>query len=169
MNIRDAVWADLPAIVEIYNAAIPGRLATADLEPIAVESRRAWFEEHRPDFRPIWVLEVEGAIAAWVSLTSFYAGRPAYNATAEISIYISPRHQRCGYGSKLVQYTIDRCPDLGVTTLLSMYFDHNQPSRRLFEKFGFEAMGHLTDIAQLDGKSRGLIIAGLRIPHQPSV
>jgi hypothetical protein len=30
MKIRDAVESDLPAIVEIYNAAIPGRMATAD-------------------------------------------------------------------------------------------------------------------------------------------
>jgi len=30
MIIRDAAEADLPALVAIYNAAIPGRMATAD-------------------------------------------------------------------------------------------------------------------------------------------
>jgi phosphinothricin acetyltransferase len=53
--IRDASEADLPAIVAIYNAAIPGRMATADTEPVSVESRRAWFAEHAPDSRPLWV------------------------------------------------------------------------------------------------------------------
>ena len=34
--IRHAGKADLPAIVDIYNASIPGRLATADTEPVTV-------------------------------------------------------------------------------------------------------------------------------------
>ena len=41
--IRDAVEADLPAILAIYNEAIPRRIATADLEPQSLEARRAWF------------------------------------------------------------------------------------------------------------------------------
>src|SRR5205085_9928438 len=45
MTVRDAVKGDLPAIVEIYNAAIPGRMATADTEPVSVESRQPWFDE----------------------------------------------------------------------------------------------------------------------------
>ncbi len=48
MTIRDADPADLPAIVAIYNAAIPGRLATADTEPISVASRAAWLAAHAP-------------------------------------------------------------------------------------------------------------------------
>jgi phosphinothricin acetyltransferase len=41
--IRHAQKADLPAIVAIYNAAIPGHLATADTEPVTVDSREDWF------------------------------------------------------------------------------------------------------------------------------
>lgn len=37
IGVRDAVEADLPAIVDIYNARIPGRMATADAEPVTVE------------------------------------------------------------------------------------------------------------------------------------
>ncbi|MBD3881162.1 N-acetyltransferase family protein [Phormidium tenue FACHB-886] len=166
MIIRDAQSSDLSAIVEIYNAAIPSRIATADLEPITVESRLQWFQQYTPDKRPLWVLEVEGKIAAWISLTSFYSGRPAYLATAEISIYIAPQHQRQGYGKLLVQKMIDACPQVGVTTLLAMYFDHNVGSRKLFDHFGFRPMGHLTDIAVLDGVKRGLIIAVRRV-EQP--
>jgi L-amino acid N-acyltransferase YncA len=163
MNIRDAEESDLPAIVEIYNAAIPARIATADLEPITVESRRDWFQHYHPDKRPLWVLEVNHTIAAWISLTSFYSGRPAYLATAEISIYIAPQHQRQGYGKRLVKQMIAACPRLGVTTLLAMYFDHNTGSRKLFESLGFQPQGHLTEIAVLDGQKRGLIIAVRRV------
>jgi L-amino acid N-acyltransferase YncA len=168
MPIRLAIASDLPAIIDIYNAAIPTRIATADTEPITVESRQEWFAKHQGN-RPMWVLEVDGAIAAWLGLTSFYGGRPAYNATAEVSIYIAPQYQRQGYGSALLQWAIDRCPDLGITTLLAMYFDHNVASQRLFTTFGFEPMGHLESIAVLDGIDRGLVIAGRRITGQQKV
>lgn len=162
MEIRPAIATDLPAIVAIYNASIPSRTATADTEPITVASRQEWFAKHNP-LRPLWVLEVKGAIGAWIGLTSFYGGRPAYNATAEISIYISPQHQCQGYGSLLVQQMIDHCPSLGITTLIAMYFDHNIASQRLFTSLGFKPMGHLAEIAVLEGTKRGLIIAGKRI------
>ena len=162
MEIRPAIAAVLPAIVAIYNASIPSRTATADTEPITVASRQEWFAKHH-QLRPLWVLEVDGAIGAWIGLTSFYGGRPAYNATAEVSLYIAPQHQRKGYGSFLVQQMIDHCPSLGITTLLALYFAHNVASQNLFTSFGFEPMGHLTEIAVLDGIKRGLIIAGKRI------
>jgi L-amino acid N-acyltransferase YncA len=169
MQIRDAMEADLPAIVAIYNASIPGRNATADLIPVTVESRRSWFLSFNPQTRPLWVLcptEQPTQIAAWISLSSFYGGRPAYNATAEISIYIAPEYQGKGYGSLLVERLIQQAPQFGVTTFLAMYFDHNQASRRLFTRFGFQPMGHLPEIANLDGQKRGLIIAGLQLADE---
>jgi phosphinothricin acetyltransferase len=163
IQIRDAVAADLPAIIAIYNAAIPGRNATADLEPISVESRQEWFEKHNPATRPLWVLTIGDDIAAWIGLSSFYGGRPAYNATAEISIYIAPAHQGKGYGSTLVNRMLEDAPRLGVRNFLAIYFDHNTASRKLFDRFGFQPVGHLPDIAELDGNKRGVIIAMRKI------
>lgn len=89
MNIHFeyATQTDLPAIVTIYNQIIPSRLATADLEPVSVASRQAWFKQFSPETRPIWLMKDDAQIAGWVSLESFY-GRPAYYKTTEISIYI---------------------------------------------------------------------------------
>ena len=94
---RDAREADLPAIVDIYNSTIPGRMVTADLAPVTVESRRAWFREHEPNRRPLWVAEDKGRVVAWLSFSSFY-GRPAYDATAEISLYVAESHRGRGVG-----------------------------------------------------------------------
>ena len=163
MIVRDATEGDLPAIVAIYNAAIPGRTATADTEPVTVESRRGWFAKHDPARRPLWVAEIDGVVVAWIGLNSFYGGRPAYDATAEVSMYIAPEYQNRKLGRGLMEQMIAACPRLGVTTLLGMYFDHNEASKRLCEKLGFEQCGHLQRIANLDGETRGLIIAALRI------
>jgi len=163
MTVRDATEADLPAIVAIYNAAIPGRTATADTHPVSVEERREWFAKYDPQRRPLWVAEIDGEVAAWIGLSSFYGGRPAYDATAEVSLYIAPAYQNRKLGRELMQRMIAACPRLGVTTLLAMYFDHNEPSRRLCAALGFEPAGHLKRIANLDGVERGLVIAVLRV------
>jgi L-amino acid N-acyltransferase YncA len=160
--IRDATEMDLPLIVEIYNLSIPSRMATADLEPVTIESRLNWFRGHHPQSRPIWVLDCEGTIAAWISLNSFY-GRPAYQATAEVSLYVSPTYQRQGIGIKLLRTIIHSCPDFGITTLLGFVFAHNHPSVNLCKKVGFKPWGHLPQIAELDGQKRDLLILGLKI------
>jgi L-amino acid N-acyltransferase YncA len=165
--IRDAVEADLPAIVEIYNQSIPGGWSTADTRPIAVADRVEWFRKFDPAKRPIWVAEVEGSVVATAYLSSFYGGRPAYDATAEVSLYIATAWQRRGIGLRFKRWVIEQCPRLGVTTLLSMHFDHNEATRRINESLGFRPMGHLTEIALVQGQKRGLIISALRIFRPP--
>jgi L-amino acid N-acyltransferase YncA len=44
-----------------------------------------------------------------------------------------------------------------------MYFDHNEATQRLNDKFGFKEAGHLADIANVFGQKRGLKISILRI------
>jgi phosphinothricin acetyltransferase len=162
MTIRDTNEADLPAIVAIYNAAIPGRTATADTQLVTVESRRGWFCEHDRKERPLWVELESDVIVGWLSFESFY-GRPAYHATAELSVYVTADCQRKGIGSALLAKAVAHAPPLGLRTLIGFIFAHNDASLRLFEAFGFQRWGGLPRIAELDGVERDLIIVGLRL------
>ena len=157
--IRDATLADLPRIVEIYNSSIPGRLATSDLEPVSVESRKEWFHSHTPDKHPLWVCEQDGQIAAWTGLRAFY-GRPAYHATAEVSVYVAPEFHRRGMAPLLLERMQKKCPEIGIRTLLAFVFGHNEPSLRLFERAGFVRWGEFPTVAELDGVWRDLVILG---------
>ena len=56
-----------------------------------------------------------------------------------------------------------QCRRLGVTTLLSMHFDHNEATPRINESLGFQQVSHLTEIAMVQGQKRGLVIWALRI------
>jgi phosphinothricin acetyltransferase len=159
---RLAEAADLPEIVEIYNSTIPGRMVTADTEEVSVESREKWFYEHSVDFRPIYVVEKDSKVIGWLSFQSFY-GRPAYNHTAEISIYIRIEQRKLGLGKSLLQKAIDESSRLGIKSLLGFIFGHNIPSLELFYKFGFTNWAKLPGIAELDGIERDLIIVGKKI------
>jgi phosphinothricin acetyltransferase len=163
MTFRDATLDDLYAIVDIYNSTVAGRMVTADTEPVSVESRVKWFAEHSTDKRPLWIVEDDSHnITGWVSFQSFY-GRPAYNATAEISIYLQPSARGKGIEKKVLEYAMNNCKQLGIKTLLGYIFAHNEPSLKIFKHFGFEEWAHMPNIAMLDGIERSLIILGKRI------
>lgn len=159
---RLATRGDLAQIVDIYNSTIPSRRVTADTEPVSVESRITWFEDHHPDVRPLWVVEAEGHIAAWLSFSSFY-GRSAYSKTAELAIYVHAAIRNRGLGSYLLKQALTHAPSISLNTLLGFIFGHNEPSLRLFEKFGFDRWGELPKVATLDGVERDLVIVGRRV------
>jgi len=163
LKYRDATQIDLPRIVEIYNSTVPTRMVTADTEFVTVESRQAWFKEHNLHKRPLWIIENDqDAVIGWVSFQSFY-GRPAYDSTVEISIYLDVRFRGNGVGKEILRYCIENGTKFGIKTLLGFIFAHNEPSLKLFHHFGFEDWATLPNIAILDGVERGLKILGKRI------
>jgi L-amino acid N-acyltransferase YncA len=159
---RVASAGDLPQIVDIYNATIPSRMVTADLTPVSVDSRRAWFDAHLSATRPIWVIDSPDGIAAWLSASSFY-GRPAYQRTVEVSVYVREQCRRTGLAGYLLSQLLARAPALGIDTLLGFIFGHNEPSLRLFARWGFGRWGELPRVAMLDGVERDLVIVGRRV------
>ena len=161
-RVRCAEFRDLPDIVDIYNASIPGRMATADTSPVTVEQRTAWFREFDPGRRPLWVAtDDRGRVRGWLSLRSFY-GRPAYAGTVEVGVYVAPQAQRRGLARLLLEHAEDAANALRIKTFLAFVFAHNAPSVALFERAGFARWGLLPRVAELDGGERDLAILGRR-------
>ncbi len=160
--IRHAEPSDLPAIIAIYNASIPGRLATADTEPVTVLERQEWFGAFNRESRPMWVYESDGVATGWLGFRSFY-GRPAYHRTVESAVYVAPDHQREGIARRLLHHALEECPRLGIANVLAFVFAHNMPSVTLFEAHGFGRWGLLPKICEMDGREHDVLILGKRI------
>src|SRR5207248_1994158 len=79
-----------------------------------------------PARRPLWVACVERSIVGWLSFQSFY-GRPAYQATAEISVYVAPGQRRGGIGRALLGRAVGAAPGLGLKILVGLVFGHHEP------------------------------------------
>jgi L-amino acid N-acyltransferase YncA len=150
--IRAATIDDLSSIVAIYNEAVEQRFATADLEPVTVEQRVAWFHEHDPASLPIYVAERERKPVGWCSLSAYRPGRAALRRTAEISYYVSAAARGRGVGTALVQHAIDQAPRLGKHVLFGILLEKNTVSVGLLKKCGFELWGRLPDAALIDGE-----------------
>ena len=162
MIIRDARDADLPVIIDIYNASVPTRMVTAELEPTTVEARLPWFHEHAPDQYPVWVAESDSRVIGWLDFKKFLP-RCAYRGTAEISVYVDEKFRRRGVARRLLEEAIARASSLGINAMIGLIFAHNEPSLRLFDRLGFERWGLLPRIARLDGIERDLAIVGRHI------
>lgn len=165
MIIRDALEADLPAIVAIYNEAIRGRISTAQLDEVSVEERLPWFRKHSASSHPLWVAEIDSEIAGWFSFHPFIK-RAAYRGTAEISVYVSKRFRSRGVGKELLEKAIAQSPELKLSALIGYIFQINEPSLRLFERTGFERWGLLPRVTNVDGIERSIVIMGRHIQRQ---
>lgn len=159
-----ATRQDLPKIIAIYNQAVPTRLSTADTSPVTVESKIIWFESYNQTTRPLWVMKQDETIVGWVALEDFY-GRPAFKATAEISLYIDNQFQGQGLGQKALDWVFLQLPQCQVTTIMAYVFHHNVASQKLFFRNGFEQWAHLPNIANMDDELYSLDILGRTFRH----
>ncbi|MEL0631670.1 N-acetyltransferase family protein [Pseudoalteromonas carrageenovora] len=158
MTTRLANINDLNEIVSIYNETIASRMVTADTEEVSVEQKREWFNSHTAN-RPIYVYCEEEKVLAWLSYKSFY-GRPAYDGTVEISIYITSEAQGKGLGKKLMEFAQTKAKQLDIKVLLGFIFSHNVPSIKLFKHFEFGVWGELPNVAIMDDTPYSLTIFG---------
>lgn len=159
--IRLATINDLSAIVDIYNQTILLRYVTADLTPITVSSRLEWFNQFN-ESRPLWVFERDGVVKAWTSLRSFY-GRPAYNTTVEIGIYIDEKFRKAGIGELMLLHAHRESKRIGIETILAFIFANNTVSINFFKKHGYLEYGLLPSVAEIDNKKIDLAILGYKL------
>jgi len=151
MAIRQAEHRDWTEIVAIYNQAVGGRGATADLTPVTVEGRHAWFESHGDVRFPIYVDEVAGRIRGWCLVSPYRPGRAALEKTVELSYYVHSDCRREGVATGLIGHAIHGCSAAGHKNIFAVLLGVNQASAALLGKLGFEQWGCLPGVAEIDG------------------
>ncbi|MFT8457702.1 MAG: N-acetyltransferase family protein [Liquorilactobacillus ghanensis] len=160
MKFELASAGDLSRIVEIYNQAVLTRQSTADLKPATVQQRQPWFAAHQNNRqRPLWIIKNTDTVVGWMSLSDFY-GRPAYQRTAEISLYLDQNYQGHGIGKQALTFLADQLTACQVEIVLAFVFSHNKASQHLFRTFGYQRWGHLPEVALLDQRLCDLDILG---------
>ncbi|MGP5175295.1 GNAT family N-acetyltransferase [Psychrobacter immobilis] len=170
--VQRASRDDLSEILAIYNQAIAGKQATANLTPVTCEERADWFDEHiNSPTRPIYVVKAmhkttqnaakteTATIVAWGSFSDLYA-RPAYHISTEISIYLHQDYHGQGLGSLLTCWMLTQAPSLGIHNVIALIFAHNQPSLGLFRKLGFEQWGYMPKVCDMQSFIADVVMLG---------
>src|SRR4051812_50170085 len=83
LQIRLATEADLSIINDIYNHYVVNSTCTYQMEPERMEDRLKWFHAHGVK-HPVTVVEVEGKVLGWGSLSQFHRRGGGANRVGEI-------------------------------------------------------------------------------------
>ena len=150
IRIRPAELADLPAITDIYNAAILMTTATFDTELKTLDERRHWFDSH-DERHPILVADVAGQVVGWASL-SRWSDRRAYDDTGETSFYVTSEFRGQGIGRQLKLAIIAEARRLGFHSLIARVAEGSGESLHINESVGFTRVGVLKEVGLKFGR-----------------
>jgi phosphinothricin acetyltransferase len=137
--IRSATESDLVAINDIYNHYVLHSTCTYQEEPESIAGRRQWFQQHG-GCHPVYVAEAGGEVVGWASLSAFHP-RSAFRHTVENSVYIHPRHQHRGLGTRLLRELIEGARTQGHVAIIAAIDSGQAASLRLHAWFQFQEVG----------------------------
>jgi len=145
VKIRPATRDDLPRLTEIYNYYLINTPITFDLEPVTVEQRVRWFEEHAGAKRHrLLVAEDDGLVVGWAG-TGPFRDRAAYDTSVEMTIYCADDAKRHGIGAMMYRALLDALKNEDINRLLAGITIPNEASIKLHRKFGFTDVGVFTE------------------------
>lgn len=162
MMIRQALEADLPEILDIFNDAILHTTAVYDYNIHSLDERTKWFEQKKRDGFPLFVYEKNGRIAGFATFGSFRAW-PAYKYTIEHSVYVSKDFRNEGIAKKLMKAIIDTAVEREYMTIVAGIDATNEPSIKLHESLGFEYSGTIKKAGYKFGKWLDLVFYQLNL------
>jgi GNAT superfamily N-acetyltransferase len=140
VEIRGAVEADLPDIVELfeYGALVEGKEDLADLSPY-----RAALAELAQGDGGVLVAEVEGRVVGVCQLIIFRHLQARGGRCAELeSVHVHPDHRRRGIGRHLMHAAVGRARDLGCYRLQLTSNNARPEAHRFYEELGFDDSHH---------------------------
>lgn len=147
MHVRDATAADIPAIVELFNALIPTTTVAWRDENASTDEMTDWFTAQVAVGHPVLVAEFDGRVAGYCCWTSFRGGPrfPGYRHTVELTIHVAANTHRLGVGSTLMAALIDRARASDVHVMVAGIDAGNDSSIEFHRCFGFVEVARMPE------------------------
>jgi len=143
IEVRTATLADLPRLLEIYNHYVVHTPVTFDIEPLTLEQRRSWFDQHQDHGRHrLLIAEDSGRVVGYASSHQFRV-KAAYDSTVETTVYLDPNFTRRGIGAALYEALFDALRGEDIASYVAAITLPNEGSLALHARFGFTPVGTL--------------------------
>ena len=148
--VRDAVEADLPAVLEIYNGYLATTTAAWSEIPQTLDERVAWFHDRIEAGFPVLVAVDEGDVVGFTSYGTFRgAGMwPGYRHTAELTVFVTERRCAGGVGRLLLDALMERARAGGIHVLVAGIDADNVGSIRFHERMGFSEVARMPEVGR---------------------
>jgi L-amino acid N-acyltransferase YncA len=150
MRIREAIEADVQAILLIYNDVVANTTAIYDERPSTYEERLAWFNARRRAGLPVLVAELDGEVIGFSSFGE-WRSRWGYRYTVEHSVHVRADRRGKGFGRALIEALFPRAAAMGMHTMIAHIDSAAAASLRLHEKLGFTNVGTFREVGKLRG------------------
>lgn len=150
--IRDAIAADLPGILAIYNDAVLNTTAIWNEQPVDLANRQSWFAARQAQAYPILVaVDDEGQVLGY---SSFGDWRPfeGFRHTVEHSVYIRNDQRGKGLGPQLMNALIERARACDKHIMVAAIESGNAASIALHERLGFSVTGQMPQVGTKGGR-----------------
>ena len=165
ITIRDAVEADLPGIMDIYNDAVANTTAIWNEAIVDLANRKAWFSARRERGFPVLVAMRGKQVIGYASYGDWRAF-DGYRHTVEHSVYVRGDSRGTGTGKRLLKALIDRASFNGVHMMIAGIEAENNASIKLHEKLGFRVVGRFSEVGIKFGRWLDLTCMELKVPKR---
>ena len=155
IRIEELTSKLLPAVTEIFNHYIVHSTASFHIKPLTVVEmavKRSLGNPHYNSFAIFCDDELVGysAIFPW-------KGPEAYDATAEVSVYLKPEMTGLGIGNKALAHLEIVAANRGLKNLVAGICTENTESIKLFERNGYLPVAHFKGIGYKFGRDLDVI------------
>ncbi len=159
VSIRPIELCDLDFVKDVLNEVIKSKDSYLTEYLKSDDDIRKWYYEHQDsDLYAIFVAELDGNLAGWVSLSNFRS-IDGYDVSVELSVYVKSLYYRMGVSLVLVQYVEAFAKSKGlVHKIISVITSTNEASIALHTKCGFEVEGVLKEAAKKRGKYQDVVL-----------
>ncbi len=138
IEIRPAAFSDIEGMSIVVDSAWRENyrdIFTAEIiDKFTGRHRRESFKGLLERGEDILVLTMDGEIAA---VCAFQRTDALPDCAEIILMYVHPKHQRQGYGERLLSYVLDELRRSGYLRAVLDTAEKNEGARRFYEKFGF--------------------------------
>ena len=144
--IRDAVPADLPAILDIYNDAVLNTLAIWNENTVDLSNRQQWFDARQTQAYPILVIVDHANVP--LGYASFGDWRPfeGFRHTVEHSVYVHPDQRGKRLGPQLLAALIERAKACDKHVMVAAIESANSASIHVHKQLGFVTSGRMPQV-----------------------
>ena len=131
----------------------------AFLEAPPLEDCRAYVLDMRRRGFPQYAAICDGTLVGWCDVSP--ASRPVHAHCGTLGIGVIDGYRGCGLGSRLLEATLRRAGEIGVTRVELSVREKNARAIALYEKFGFVHEGVHRNAVRIRGEYENVIAMAL--------
>ena len=163
IEIRPAVFQDLPAVKDIYNYFIRNTVITFDDKPLDLNH---WTELHEmlAKYELPFLVMTRGPEVIGFAFVQPWRQRSGYLKVVENSIYLSAPATGKKLGTRLLAELLAASKRVGIKEVIAVIADRGaEASIALHKKHGFLEQGHLAKVGIRFGKPIGSYLYSLNL------